>query len=148
MFIALFIVVFVIAVVVSAIVAQLFHKSIIQLLSHVVLEDMTRAWARYLTFAIYIVGISGGVRVWELERYISRRTQTDEILQLTKARWVLEVYLTIIGTLQSIVWLLLVFFVFALIAYVIVRAMESRKSKSVERQTELDKIDSLGGDKK
>jgi len=147
MFIALLIVVFLIALIVSAIVVQIFHKSIIKLLEKVITEDMTRAWARYVTFAIYIVGISGGVRVWELERYISKRTQTDEILQLTSARWVLEVYLTIIGTLQSIVWLLLVFFVFALIAYVVVRAAESRKVKQEgSSSANISQTDSLEGE--
>ena len=34
---------------------------------------------------------------------------------------------TIIGTLQSVAWMLLVFFLFALIAFVIVKGLESRK---------------------
>ena len=38
----------------------------------------------------------------------------------------LEIYRTIIGPLQSAAWLLFVFFVFALIAYVIVRGFELR----------------------
>lgn len=130
MFIALLTMVFVIAVAVSAIIAKFFDKPIKQILGRVVADDLSAAWARYLKFAIYVVGISGGVRVWQLERYISRRSQTDEILELTRARWFLEVYQTIIGSLQSIVWLLLVFFVFALIAYVIVRALEARKVRT------------------
>lgn len=129
MFIALLIVVFVVAVLVSAIVAALFHKPIRQLLTRIVSDDLTSAWTRYLKLAIYVVGISGGVRVWALERYISKRTATDEILQLTRDRWIIEIYQTVIGTLQSTVWLLLVFFVFALIAYVIVRGLENRRTK-------------------
>ncbi len=39
----------------------------------------------------------------------------------------MELYRTIIGTLQGIAWMLLVFFVFALVAYVIVRAFELKK---------------------
>jgi hypothetical protein len=46
---------------------------------------------------------------------------------LNAERWVLEVYRTGIGTLQSVAWMLLVFFVFALIAYVIVRGMEAKR---------------------
>ncbi len=42
----------------------------------------------------------------------------------------LEVYRMVIGTLQGVAWMLLVFFVFALVAYVIVRAFElKRKSQ-------------------
>ena len=38
----------------------------------------------------------------------------------------LEVYRTLIGTLQSAAWLLLVFFVASLVAHVIVRGIELR----------------------
>jgi high-affinity nickel permease len=51
----------------------------------------------------------------------------NEIVQLTPDRWMLELYETIIGTLQSTTILLLVFFVFALIALVIVRIFEVRR---------------------
>lgn len=129
MFVTLLIVVFLVAVAVSALVATLFNKPIRLLLGRIVSDDIGDAWTRYLKLAIYVVGISGGVRVWSLERYISRRTATDEILQLTRERWVIEIYQTIMGTLQSTVWLLLVFFVFALIAYVIVRGLEVRGVK-------------------
>jgi hypothetical protein len=52
-----------------------------------------------------------------------------DIVPLTPDRWVLEIYLTLIGTLQSSSMVLLVFFVFALIAVVIVRAFETRTGK-------------------
>lgn len=48
-------------------------------------------------------------------------------MELTSARWVLEVYRTIIDAMQGIAWMLLVFFIFALIAYVLVRFVESRE---------------------
>ena len=133
MFVTLLIVVFLVAVAVSTIVVVLFDKPIRQLLDRIVPGDLTNAWTRYLKLAIYVVGISGGVRVWTLERYISKRTSTDEILQLTRDRWIVEIYETVIGSLSTIVWLLLVFFVFALIAFVIVRALELRRGKLIEQ---------------
>lgn len=133
MFVTLLIVVFIVAFVMSTVVAVLFDKPIRQLLNRIVPDDLTNAWTRYLKLAIYVVGISGGVRVWSLERYISKRTATDEILQLTRDRWIVEIYETVIGTLQSIVWMLLVFFVFALIAFVIVRALELRRERLTEQ---------------
>ena len=45
-------------------------------------------------------------------------------MELTFERWVLEIYRTVIETLQGIAWMLLVFFVFALVAYVVVRVAE------------------------
>jgi ABC-type transport system involved in multi-copper enzyme maturation permease subunit len=128
MFITLLIVTFVIAVVVSSFVVLLFGKPIAGILRRIIVDDISNAWLKYMKFAIYVVGISTGVRVWELERYItpSRYDEKARIIELTSERWVLEVYRTIIETLQGIAWMLLVFFVFALIAYVIVRVFELR----------------------
>jgi hypothetical protein len=47
---------------------------------------------------------------------------------------VIEVYKTLIGTLQSVAWMLLVFFLFALLAYVVVRGFELRRSKGLTEQ--------------
>ena len=52
-----------------------------------------------------------------------------DIVELTTNRWVLELYQTIISTLQSVAITLLVFFVFALLAVVIVRVFELRTAK-------------------
>jgi hypothetical protein len=130
MFLTLLLVTFLIALGVATIVVRLFRTPIEQILQRIISDAISSAWARYMMFAIYVVGISGGVRIWELERYITTRYESDTILQLTTERWVLEVYGTIIGTLQSVAWLLLVFFVIALFAYVIIRVFELRRPKS------------------
>ena len=127
MFIVLLAVTFAIAVIVSFLVVRLFREPIATILDRIVADDIGGAWWRYLTFAIYVVGVSGGVRVWDLEKYITPRPEEAEAIVLNADRWVLEVYRTVIGTLQSIAWMLLVFFVFALIAYVIVRGLEARR---------------------
>lgn len=49
------------------------------------------------------------------------------MVELSQLRWGLELYRTFFGTLQSIAWMLLVFFLFSLIAYVIVRGMELKR---------------------
>ena len=74
------------------------------------------------------MGVSGGVRIYNLERYISARHKDQEILVLNADRWTLEVYRTVIETLKAIAWMYLIVFIFALIAYVIVRGFELRKS--------------------
>ena len=131
MFITLLIVTFVIAFVVSSIVVLVFGRPVNNILSRIIADKISSAWSRYLKFAIYITGISSGVRIWDLEKYITKpRYEGAEIVQLNPERWLLEVYRTIIGTLQGVAWMLLVFFVFALIAYVIVRAYELKKSKA------------------
>ncbi len=129
MFITLLIVTFVIAFVVSSIVVLMFNKPIDKILARIISDKISRAWLKYLKFAIYVTGISSGVRIRSLEKYITRpMLKHAEIVQLTTERWVLEVYRTVIGTLQGVAWMLLVFFIFALIAYVIVRAFELKKS--------------------
>ena len=47
--------------------------------------------------------------------------EEQKVLELTSERWVLELYRTIIETLQSIAGMLLIVFVATLIAYVLVR---------------------------
>ncbi len=114
---------FLIALLVSFITAGIFRASIQKILGRIIPEDISLAWAKY--------GISSGVGIYQLERYITPQLidgKNQEIIVLNTDRWALEIYRTIIGTLSGIAWMLLVFFVFALIAYVIVRIFESKKN--------------------
>ena len=128
MFLTLLIVTFIIAISVCFIIVKIFNNSLTSILNRLIEESISGAWLRYLKFAIYVVGISSGVRIWQLENYITPAdSEKSQIIVLNADRWILEVYRTIIGTLQGIAWLLLVFFIFALIAYVIVRLVEFKK---------------------
>ena len=129
MIITLLVTTFIVAVAVTALVAFFFGKPINEILKRVVPPDLSYAWTRYLRFAIYVVGIGGGVRVWDLEKYITAQEPYNAIVPLTSDRWVLEIYNTIIGALQSLALVLLVFFIFALMAVVIVRLFEARAPK-------------------
>lgn len=51
-----------------------------------------------------------------------------QIIALTSERWVLEVYRTVIQTLQGIAWMLLAFFAVALLAYVVVLLSELKRA--------------------
>ncbi len=130
MIVILLIATFIIAFVVASIVVLVFTKPIDGIMSRIIPEEISSAWSRYLKFAIYVIGIGGGVRVWSFEKYLTPQEPSKEIVQLTSDRWMLEIYETVIGTLQGTVMLLLVFFVFALIALVIVRASELRRTKT------------------
>lgn len=129
MFLTLLLVTFLVATVVSVIVATVFSQPIQRILQRIIADEISSAWRRYLMFALYVVGISSGVRVWDLEKYVTRPFKEAEIVELTEDRWILEVYRTIIGTLQGIAWVLLVFFIVALIMFVVVRIAELRKAK-------------------
>lgn len=140
MFLTLLLVTLLLAVGVSYGVARAFDRSIRMILERLVSTELAPAWARYVRFAILVVGVSGGVRIYALERYLSSPSSPDPrfpleegggawVLELDRDRWVLELYGTLIGTLQSLAWLLLVFFLFALIAYVVVRGFELRRER-------------------
>ncbi|WP_298141789.1 hypothetical protein [uncultured Acinetobacter sp.] len=47
------------------------------------------------------------------------------IIQLTQERWVLEIYRTVVETLQGLAWMMLVFFMVALLAYVLIKRNEA-----------------------
>lgn len=132
MFLTLLVVTFAIAAVVSLLVARAFRAPIRQILSRLVSSELSAAWQRYITFAIFVVGLSGGVPIYSLEQYINPRGERMPPLVLDRDRWVLEVYRAVIETLKSIAWMLLVFFLVALVAYVILRGLELRAARQRE----------------
>ena len=144
MFLTLLLVTFLVAAGVSLAVMVAFDRPIGAILQRIITDPVHQAWQRYMKFAILVVGVSSGVRIWELEKYVAggRGPRVPEAAEyvppaLTSERWVLELYRTNIETLQGVAWMLLVFFVFALIAYVIVRVFESRSAQDSEaRETE------------
>ena len=85
MFITLLIVTFVISGVVASIVVVMFAKPIDGILQRIISDPISSAWVKYVKFAMYVVGISSGVRVWELERYITPIQARDtQVLELTR----------------------------------------------------------------
>jgi hypothetical protein len=129
MFLTLLLVTFLISVLVSFLVVQLFTLPIDKILSRIIADEISAAWVKYIRFGLYVVGISSGVRIYELERYITKPpVQNAEVVSLTLERWVLEVYRTIISVLQGLAAVLLVFFIVALGAFVVVRIIEARRA--------------------
>ena len=128
MFLTMLAITFVIALAVSAIVDLIFRQPVDGILKRIVVDEIRSAWARYLRFALYVVGVSSGVSIRNLEQYVTARWDEQKVVALTSDRMVLEIYRTVVGTLQGEAWLLLVFFVFALVAYVVVRSFEFRRT--------------------
>src|SRR6266446_3932178 len=108
MFLFLLFATFVVALLVSFVVMCLFAKPIDSVLRRIIADEISVAWSKYLKFPML-----GG-----------REVQT---VSLGFDRWVFEIYRTAIETLQGIAWMLLVFFVFALLAFVFVRLGELRR---------------------
>jgi hypothetical protein len=127
--VTLLVVTFVLSLAVALLVAFLFRKPVRAIMDRIVGDPLGSAWVRYVMLAVVVVGVGGGVRPWDYEKYIT--PVKDQVLPvLNSDRWVLEIYRTVIGTAQADTWLLLVFFVFALIAYVLLRGAELRQGKA------------------
>ncbi len=127
MFGLLLVVTFLVALGTAFAAAAAFSSPVKKILTRLVSDELTPIWKRYIVFAVLVVGVAGGVRVWDLEKYITPDKE-GKLLALSSERWALEIYKTVIGSLQSITWMLLLFFLFTLLAYVVVRGFELRKA--------------------
>src|SRR5260370_15171777 len=131
MFLFLLFATFAMAFVVSFDVMLLFTKPIDSVLRRIIADEISVAWSKYMKFAILVVGVSAGVQLRDLEKYINPTLGGREVQTASPGfdRWIFELYRTAIETFQGIAWMLLVFFVFALIAYFILCLSEDRKDQ-------------------
>ena len=75
MFLTLLLVTLVIAVIASVVVMLLFSTPISRILERIVAEDIAFAGTKYLRFAIVVVGVSGGVRIHDLQACVQPATE-------------------------------------------------------------------------
>jgi hypothetical protein len=136
MFIGLLVATLGVALALSTLAVLVFVRPVRRILRQIVAEDISSAWVRYLVFAMYVVGVAGGVNVRRLERYITSPTADAEVLALTRERWIIELYSSGIGALAAITWMLLVFFVVALVAYVVVRVLHRKPGEPPKARDE------------
>lgn len=119
-----------VALLTSWVVVVFFRRPIRQILDRIIGEEIASGWHRFLLFAVYVVGVSSGVQIWKLEQYVHPQSagpnEPSRVLPLDGPSLALEVYRTVIQVLQGVAWALLVFFVVALIAFVLVRRAEVR----------------------
>ena len=128
MIIHLLVVTLLLSLAVAGLVAWFFRRSISTVMNRIVGDPLASAWVRYVMVAIVVVGVAGGVRPWDYEKYITP-VKDQPLPVLNSDRWILELYRTAMGTAEAITWLLLVFFVSGLIAYVILRGAELKQAK-------------------
>lgn len=126
MFLQLLAVSFGVAAATSCAVVVLFDHPIRAMCRHLVGDTLSSAWHRFLRFALLVTGISSGVSMWTLERYITAYSKDVEIVPLNAERWTFEIYRAAIGTLQGTACALFTFFLFALIAHVILKRAQMR----------------------
>jgi hypothetical protein len=123
-FLLLLVVTLVVAVIVSLAVVFSFKKPIDSIFARIIGEEISTAWRKFLIFALFVVGVSSGVDVWKLERFIAPENPDVARPVLSAEFWGLEIYRTIISALGGLAWALLVFFIASLIAFVIAKRKE------------------------
>ncbi|MDF1545773.1 MAG: hypothetical protein P1R58_11810 [bacterium] len=102
-----------------------FRKPIDKIFARIIGEDLSSAWRKFILFALMVVGVSSGVNIWRLEQYISP-AEGEAVKVLGPELWGLHIYSTVINTLGGLAWALFLFFVVALIAFVVVRKKEAK----------------------
>ena len=123
-FILLLVVTLLVTLSVAAIVVFFFRKPIDKIFARIIGDEISVSWRKFLTFALFVIGVSSGVNIRRLEEFISPVAEGVAKMELTAEYWGLTIYRTIINTLGGMAWALLIFFVVALIAFVIVRKRE------------------------
>ncbi len=128
---------FLVALLICFLIARLFQARIGAVFARLVGEPLHLAWQRYVVFAIYVVGLSSGVELEKIEAYVRPPLPTAETppLTLDADRIALELYRTVIETLQGIAWMLLLVFLVLLIVYAIVRSSELKAAAMRPRES-------------
>ncbi|MCB5250347.1 MAG: hypothetical protein RBS16_02165 [Candidatus Cloacimonadales bacterium] len=123
---------FISALLVAVIVNLFFKKPLAVILKRLIEDEIYDSWLKYMIFAIYVVSISSGISLWKIERYIYPTAQNLPVLDITGISIAFEMYRSIINSLTSIAWLLLTFFIVALIIFVVKRIFENKKRNDYE----------------
>ena len=92
-------------------------------------EEVGRGWRWLVRFAVLVVGVASGVRVYDLERF----AEEGRGPRLNAAQWLLEVYRAALGALESVVWALLLFFLVILFIALLGRRAERPAGRPAER---------------
>jgi heme A synthase len=137
MFVVLFLVSLVVAFGVSFAIAKASNHPLENTLHHFFAPHISTAFAKYLQLAIIIIGVCSGTRVRALQEYISspeymQRAMADK---LTQEFWTMELYRTVVGTFEGILWLIFLFALAVVVAVVIMRKNHSPNVHPAEAES-------------
>lgn len=114
------------ALVVAILVSIFFKKPLAAILKKLIEDDIYESWLKYMIFAIYVVSISSGVNLWKIERYLYPSSSGEVVYEITGSSIAFEMYRSVINSLTSLAWLLLTFYIVALIIFVIKRIFDNK----------------------
>jgi len=115
---------------VSIIAMFFFSKPIRVMVSSILPDELATAWSTFMRYMIVVIGVGGGVRIYNYEKYLDTGAADHVPVPLTSGRWALELYDTLLNTLSSIGWLVFWLFAIVMIAYVILKVRERKKTST------------------
>ena len=120
---------------------RILSQSIAIILNRITSDETSRAWLKFVKFAIYVAGVSSGVRVTEKDIEELMRIMEvgfaglgSRLYMYVISRLAFEMCESVIGALRGIFWFLAYFFIAVAIAFAIIRVVELIKSKPAETQ--------------
>ncbi|MDE0301124.1 MAG: hypothetical protein OXN17_21045 [Candidatus Poribacteria bacterium] len=129
MFPALLIVPPIVAAIISFCVVKVFEKPIAAILSRIIKDEVSRFFIKYVKLATYLVGISRGIRIFQLYEDMRKLNADNQDFDWIDILWMSGIYGTIIGTLQAIVHIYLWLFLLLSLLYIMVKVLESLEAK-------------------
>ena len=118
-----------VAAIVSFCVVKVFEKPIAAILSRIIRDEVNRFFIKYVKLATYLVGISRGVRIFQLYEDVRKLTVDNQDFDWGNILWMSGIYGTIIGTLQAIVHIYLWLFLLLSFLYLMVKTLELLEAK-------------------
>jgi len=109
---------------VTFITIKIFRGTIKSLIQKIIELDIYEEWLKYITFVMYIIGVSSTFKINELVKYSDSYFQQN-IFQVEKL--VLNLVGTTINVLQSLAWILFLFYIALLVIIVIFKISANRK---------------------
>src|SRR2546430_6410889 len=99
MFLSLLAITFTTSTVVVFIAFRVFDAPLRSILRRIVGDDLVMPWHRYVRFAAYVEGVTGGVRIYDFGQLLAPRPPGQEREIFGPERWTFEIYKTVIGSL-------------------------------------------------
>ncbi len=133
MFIIYLLLTFSISLLLSLGVARMFRPSMNKIMNRIIADEVSGSWIGYLKYAMVVVGVSGGVPLYQLENVLNSGRLPDSPKVIMDMNFFLfEAFRSVINTLQSLAWVLLFFFFTTLIAVIIVKTSEMKRNSQKE----------------
>ena len=92
-------------------------------------DEISLSFVKYVKLATHLVGISRGVRIFQLYEDVRKLTADNQDFDWGHVLWMSGIYGMIVGSLQAIVHIYLWLFLLLLLLFFVVKALELLEAK-------------------